>query len=133
MASVKPPRKSVLKITGAPATDTEVDVTINVRLLDVSADTKVVRVAENYEELVVYENEGGIDGSTDECLYLYGKWTATMPEPGLGKFYIAVDLLNARTNAHLVDVRGLIRTCIHLFLSEGLQHPGGTGPVSSHP
>ncbi len=112
---------------------------INVRLLEPAAagGSIEVRVAAGYEEIVVYTTVvtglGAMQTApADECLYLYDRAVATLPAPASGQGYIAVDLSGVREHQYFVDGRALVAQYVKLFKAGGA-HPGGTGPVSSHP
>jgi hypothetical protein len=136
--------------TGQSVTQ-NIAITINVRPLPgTAADGSVagVAVAAGYEEIIVYtappfgDNSINQSGVVDECLYLYDPTmatspapakpaaTANLPPPPKQLTYVAVDLLGARSQ-YLADTRAVITRYINAC--RGGEHPGGTGPVQSHP
>jgi hypothetical protein len=117
-------------------------VSFQLRELSPADLAKPITVQPNYNELVVYtalKTVGGYaqQGVANECLYLWGSATATLPAADASFGYLAVDLLGVRDPkdgsalTHL-DTRGLITWLMDKARNAGA-HPGGIGPVHSYP
>ena len=113
-------------------------ISIRIRLLAASTTATTVNVEKGFDDLVVYTSPlalGGLEriGASDECLYLTGpNASGELPPLPADQGYVAVDLLNARTNQETLNLRGIIQTAIQAHKTNG-PLGGGIGPVSSHP
>ena len=85
-------------------------------------------VVANYEERIIYRSPDGIQ-TYEECLYLFGASTATLPPITDDAKYIAVDTTGLR-GTDWIDGATFIAEQVRLFLGGGGGEPP---PVKSYP